>query len=156
MADMIRALPDPSTPNASAVNAILDQVQKERMAAYEEEGGRRWRMGYSDLPLPWDLSPPVPGFSNQGDSYSRIEKNLDGQLGSEEEFFLGDRRVTLKELGGIMGTASSVVRWREEHPELAGTKDDIIMKAMSEVREVLGRDDLVAATGLVLLIFKKT
>ena len=153
---MIMALLDPSTPNASAVNAILDQVQKERMAADEEEGVRRWRQGYSDLPLPWDLSPPVPGFSNQGDSFSRIEKNVDGQLGSEEEFFLGERQVTLKELSGIAGTASSVIRWRELHPELAGTKDDIIIKAMHEIREVLGRDDLVVATGLVLLIFKKT
>lgn len=152
---MIEGALDPSTPNAAAVQAILDRLEKEDLAEYEAEGNHKWRTGYADLTLPWDLSPPVAGFSSQDGSFSRIEKNVGGQLGSEKEFFLGDKHITLEQLGQSLGTASTVARWREAHPGLAGTKEDVVVKAMNDVREVLGSEDMVVGTGCVLLIFKK-
>ena len=130
-------------------------MEKVDLAPYNAEGNRKCRIGYVDLTLPWDLSPPAAGFSNHEASFSRIEKNLDGQLGSEKEFFLGDKHVTLEELSKTLGTASMVLRWREAHPALAGTNEDVVVRAMNDVREVLGREDLVVGTGCVLLIFKK-
>ena len=49
-----------------------------------------------------------------------------------------------------------VTRWREAHPQLAGTENDVVVKMAREMREFLGGEELVIGRSCVLLLFKKT
>ena len=55
-----------------------------------------------------------------------------------------------------LSTASMVTRWRESHPQLAGTEQDIAVKMAKEMREVLGGEELVIGQSCVLLLFKRS
>lgn len=129
------------------------RLEREYLAPYELPGNRLSRESYDHLLLPWNCSPPVDAFLESG--FTRLEWDRDGKLSDPEHFFLGDEAVTLKRAQKQLSTSSMVTRWREAHPQLAGTEQDIVVKAMSEMREVLGGEELVAGASCALLLFKK-
>lgn len=144
---------DPSTPNAAHVQEIIFRLKRQELRPYELPGNRLVRDCYDDLLLPWDVQPPIEGFSQGG--FTRLDWDRDGHLSDGEHFFLGDKHVTLTQAEDQLGTASMVTRWRKEHPELIGTEDDIVRRMARDVRKVLGRDDFVIGNSCHLLLFKR-
>ncbi len=91
---------------------------------------------YDDLPLPWNVSPPVVGFPKS--KYVKREWDREGVLSNEETFFGGDEERTLEEVEKGLSTASMVTRWREGNPDLVGTDKDVVTAFVKEIREALG------------------
>lgn len=130
------------------------RLERENLAPYELPGNRLSRDSYDHLLLPWDCSPPVDSFLESG--FTRLEWDRDGKLSNSEHFFLGDQAVTIERMQERLGTASMVTRWREAHPQLAGTEQDVVMKMGREMREIMGEEELIIGQSCVLLLFKKT
>ena len=63
--------------------------------------------------------------------------------------------MTVTKMQQLLATASQVTRWREEHPQLANTEEDIVVKATEELRRELGRDELVMGNSCTILLFKR-
>ena len=129
------------------------RLEREELGPYELPGNRLCRDAYDNLLLPWDARPPIDGFSEAG--FTRLDWDRDGHLSDGEHFFLGDHRVTLTQAQKMYETASMVTRWREAHPQLAGTEQDVVNKMVREVREVLGREDVVIGSSCHLLLLKR-
>ena len=111
------------------------------------------REAYRTLPLPWTCDPPIAGFSPE--RLARYDWDEDGKLSDGKHFFLGDHTVTLAQLQATLGTASMVTRWREAHPELVGTEEDVLVEASKEFREIIGGEELVVGLDCHLLLFKR-
>ena len=145
---------DPSTPNAVNLQEMMSRLRHDNIASYELPGNKLANNSYDHLLLPWNCSPPIRGFLESG--YTRLEWDRDGKLSDSEHFFLGDQTVTLEDVKSRFGTASMVTRWREKHPQLVGTEQDIVAKLVREMREILQGDEWVIGQSCVLLLFKRT
>lgn len=145
---------DPFTSNATAVQEAMFRLERGNLAPYELPGNRLSRDSYDHLLLPWSCNPPVDGFLESG--FTRLEWDRDGKLSDPVHFFLGDEVVTIERLQKILGTSSMVTRWREAHPQLAGTEQDVVVDLAREMKEVLGGEELVIGQSCVLLLFKRT
>lgn len=128
-------------------------LERENLAPYELPGNRLARDSYDHLLLPWNCIPPIDGFPESG--LTRLEWDRDGKLSDPDHFFLGDQVVTIEKMEARLGTASMVIRWREAHPRLAGTEEDVVARMAREMREILGREELIIGQSCVLLLFKK-
>lgn len=144
----------PSMPNAAAIQAAIDQHQERHLIAYYEPGNRLTRNRYVDLPLPWTLAQPVPEF----DEGSMFRKDWDGG----EEFFMGETEVGLDMFEKMMTTSSPLTRWRQAHPELAGTDHDVLRILRKEIEGLLheagvekGKEWLKGTVNGTLLVVKK-
>jgi len=129
------------------------RLEREELGPYELPGNRLARDAYDNLPLPWDIRPPVEGFSQAG--FTRLDWDRDGQLSEPDHIFLGDEHVTLAKVQAKFSTASMVTRWREAHPELANTEQDVVSVMVKELRKELGREDLVVGSSCHLLLLKR-
>ena len=129
------------------------RLEHENLGPYELPGNRLSRDLYDDLLLPWNCNPPVDGFSKS--EFTRLEWDRDGKLSDPEHFFLGDKVTTIEKMQKQLGTSSLVTRWREAHPQLAGTEQDVVVKMAREMREVMGGEELVYGSSCALLLFKK-
>lgn len=132
----------------------MSHLRRDILAPYELPGNRLTRDLYDHLLLPWNCSPPIDGFSEIG--FTRLEWDRDGKLSDAEHFFLGDQIITIERMQERMSTASMVTRWREAHPQLVGTEEDVVMRMAREMRDILGKEELVVGSSCVLLLFKKT
>ena len=132
----------------------MSRLKRDNIDSYELPGNQLARDSYDHLLLPWNCSPPISGFSESG--YTRLGWDRDGKLSDSEHFFLGDETVTLEDVESRFGTASMVTRWREKHPHLVGTEQDVVAKIVREMREVLEGDEWVIGRSCVLLLFKRT
>ena len=145
---------DPSTPNAAKVQEVISHLKRENLGPYELPGNRLARESYDNLLLPWNCNPPVGDFLESG--FKRLEWDRDGKLSDPEHFFLGDQTLTIETIKARLGTASMVTRWREAHPQLAGTEQDVVARMVREIRELLGGDEVVIGQSCVLLLFQKS
>lgn len=144
----------PSVPNAAAIQAAIDEHYERHMMPYYEHGNVVSRDRYVDLSLPWTLARPVPEFDES--CFSRKEWDVG------EEFFVGEQDVDLDTFEKVMSTASFVTRWREAHPELAGTERDALKTLRKEIERLLheagvesGKETIRGTVQGVLLIVKK-
>ena len=153
MVILMRIVKDPSTPNASHVQDVMFRLEREQLAPFELPGNRLTRDGYDNLPLPWNVNPPIKAFPKKG--FTRLDWDRDGKLSDPDHFFLGDDRVTVTDVQKRLSTSSMVIRWREAHPQLAGTEQDVVKVIAREMRETLGREDLVIGSSCHLLLFKR-
>ncbi|KAG8525240.1 uncharacterized protein KY384_008884 [Bacidia gigantensis] len=144
----------PSMPNAMEATAILNRLIEVDTGEFEKPGNRICREAYHNLCMPWDVSPPVAGFSREG--FKRMEWDREGKLSSGDHFFLGDKATTVQLVYEGICTSSMVQRWREGNPQLADTDEDVAVKAIKRVRELIGREEVIAGRDCVLLLFKKS
>ena len=145
---------DPATPNAAHVKETFFRLEHEYLDPYESEGNRIARSGYDLLTLPWDVDPPIEGFAKDG--FTRLVWDRDGNISYGNHFFLGDQHITLAQLQKKLGTTSMVTRWRDAHPHLANTDEDVVVKMAQEAREAIGGEELIVGNSCSLLLFKKT
>lgn len=151
---------DPPTPNATQVQLALSNLEDNILGPYEIPSNALSRGMYDNLPLPWTITPPVPGFSSN--HFLRHEWNRNGVLApGESDFFGGSDESSLGVLEKALGTTSMVSRWRKAHPELANTSNDCVSVTMRNVASAmdLAEDDrtgkLRTSSATVLLLFTK-
>lgn len=143
----------PFTPNAAEIQRIQSRLEEE-LGPYELEGNRLSKEFYDNLPLPWQISSPVEEFPES--LYTRHEFNRDGVVPEGEEFFSGNKDASLEYVEKTLSTASMVTRWREANPDIAGTEQDCLKRAIKDWRAALGgKDKFIGGTGTVILLFKK-
>lgn len=108
-------------------------------------------------------TPPVSGF-DEGSVY-RVEwgTGTNGALPSDEFFAVGQPGVDMGTLEAMMGTTSSVVRWREDNKEKVGTEGDVLRLQRRDIERLLheagvenGKETVQGAEIGVLLVIKKT
>ena len=130
------------------------RLEREHLSPYELPGNQLSREGYENLPLPWTVNPPVHGFSP--DNFKKLEWDRDGHLSNPPHFFLGEMRMTLKQVQKHLATSSSITRWREAHPKEAGTEDDVVAIAARTIEGLLnGQEEVVVGRSCHLLLLKK-
>ena len=145
---------DPSVPHADKINAILDRFREEIVCPYEQPGNGIARDMYDRLGMPWDGPSPITSFPRS--LYIKHEFDRDGIPSNGKDFFGGSQAITFAQVEKILSTGSPVVRWREAHPDLVGTKDDLVAKLVDEVREFVGeQESLEVVGGTAILLFKK-
>ncbi|KAI1390447.1 S-adenosyl-L-methionine-dependent methyltransferase [Hypoxylon trugodes] len=147
------------TLNGVAVKAVVDEIFTNELQTFSKLGSKLTRDLYVDLPLPWTLNPPVEGF-DQG-SFFRKEWNKyrDGRNNND----LGTGTiVTTEEFENLIGTNSTVTRWREAHPDKVGTEEDIGRKMRKRIESLLheagvepDEEVLTGQVAIVLLMVKK-
>lgn len=147
-----------SVPNAAAINAAASKIEEEELAPFFEPGNLLTRNLYSTIGLPWTVSPPVPEF----DESSLFRKEW-GVEGNDESYFEKKKLVIdLDTMEKMLGTTSPVTRWRQAHPELTGTEDDVVQRIRREVERLLheagvekGKELFRGGEAGVLLMVKK-
>ncbi|KAM0796858.1 S-adenosyl-L-methionine-dependent methyltransferase [Usnea florida] len=144
----------PSTPNVAKVEEALLHLKGTDLVPFELPGNRLAKDWYENLLLPWNCNPPVQDFLEA--EFQRLEWDRDGKLSNPDHFFLGDETVSIEAAKKRLGTASAVTRWREAHPQLAGTEQDVVEKMTRGIKELLGEDKIVFGRSCVLLLFKKS
>jgi SAM-dependent methyltransferase len=147
----------PSMPNASKIQAALDEIEEQDLKPFFEPGNLLTRNLYNDLLLPWTLEKPVTDF----DESTFIRKEW-GPENSEEFFVGGSLTVNLNMMDKIMSTASPVQRWREAHPDAVGTDQDVVKKMSRVIEQNLheagvekGMEMVKGSPRCVLLMVKK-
>lgn len=152
---------DPTkTPNGPAIQAVVDEVDK-ALLPHDRLGTILTRDLYVDLPLPWTMETSLEEFDRESLVRKEWNKNreyveAEGNLGLGSAF-------SVAELEALMGTNSSVTRWREANPEKAGTEEDLIRNMGKRVESLLDEVDvkpgeraLRGGVAIVLLMIKKT
>ena len=86
---------DPSTPNYQEVQKILLRFERETLAPYELPGNRISMEMYDNLPLPWNMNPPVKDFPQS--DYIKHDYDREGVLSNGVDFFGGGSFTTLDE-----------------------------------------------------------
>ena len=154
---------DPNnTPNGTAIRAVLDGIERE-MEPYNRLGSILTRDLYADLPLPWALDVPVVAFDEESLVRKEWNRNREYQegVGADEDLGLS-AALTVRDFEELMGTNSTVTRWREAHPHKAGTEDDVLRNMRRRVEGLLSEagvksDEKVLRGGvaIVLLMIKR-
>ena len=151
----------PSTPNAAAVQAAFDDCENRMLLPYHTPGNMMSRSAYDTLPLPWTLE----STTNRFDKSSFFRKDWDRggvpsapsdpETGSPGPF-LRHRETALSDLQRALATSSSVIRFRDDHPEQAHTEDDPIVLTMNKVKTLLGgKESLVVSPSIHVLLMRK-
>jgi hypothetical protein len=146
---------DPQEAKAAKLKKIMLHFEYEVLRPYELPGNRLSRDLYANLPLPWQVTPSVSSFPES--AFVRHEFDKDGILTDGGSFFGGNTTMNLKQAEKGLATASMVTRWREVHPDLAGTEKDCLKMFIEELREALdGQNEFVSGMSTVILLFKRS
>lgn len=117
----------PSVPNHETSQEILDNVLKVSLKDFMEPGNIISNDLYINLPMPWTLEPKLLEFEE-----SKFVRKEWGPFESADakgtSHMFGTLAVTLDKLEMMLGTTSSVTRWREAHPHAVGTEQDVLRK----------------------------
>lgn len=108
---------------------------------------------YDDLELPWTVDPAQDDFPR--DMFQRFEWDRNNVLSNGNDFFVGSRHVSVDALAAALGTASSVTRWREAHPDLAGAERDCVVELAAKMRAVVGDRPVRVGGAAAILLFRK-
>ncbi|OAX78949.1 hypothetical protein ACJ72_06740 [Emergomyces africanus] len=151
----------PSMPNSAAIQAIVDEFDDKHLGPYMEPGNLLVRNLYSDLQLPW-----TAGSASEFDESSLIRKVWDGtgdDDGDSRRFLMNQVKVDLNTLEKMIGTGSPITRWREAHPDTAGTEQDVVKIFRRGIERVLHESGVEKGkevvegnvTGVFLIVKKK-
>ncbi|KAL0935182.1 methyltransferase domain-containing protein [Colletotrichum truncatum] len=150
----------PSVPNHERLQTLVQTFRSEYMEPYTTPGNLLTENLYETLPLPWNLREPVLEFDES--TFFRKEWNKDGLVADHEEFFLGQQTWDMDTVEKIMATMSTVTRWREAHPDAAGTERDVVKILRREIETLLheagvekGKEMVTSGVSGVLLMAKK-
>ncbi|KAI9713572.1 MAG: hypothetical protein M1820_000954 [Bogoriella megaspora] len=148
----------PSHPRASIIKEQMEQFMNPDNGAHEVEGVRIVNNYYRDLKLPWQIPQPVTAFPEE--KYHRQEWDYDDNFADGKDFFGGSLTITISQLEHLFGTSSIAVRWREAHPDLVGTDEDLLTKSPRVLREAAGMQpdedgELRIGGAMTMLLFQK-
>ncbi|KAK5125098.1 hypothetical protein LTR85_000772 [Meristemomyces frigidus] len=152
----------PSVPNYETIQRIVHKLEDETLAPYMQPSSILTRGAYEQLPLPWSAGDASTSPFDQS-SFKRCDWDRDGipsapplADGTPGPFLLG-RGMTLERASAALGSTSAVIRWRQAHPDKAGTDEDPVVACVKLLREVMGGSDgeLNASPSLSLLLMRK-
>ncbi|RFU25201.1 hypothetical protein B7463_g11135, partial [Scytalidium lignicola] len=123
--------PDPAMPYAAKIKEIQDAFQRV-VEPYQLLGNRIARNMYDDLVLPWVADPSQTAFPKE--KFQRFDWDRGGVLSDGKDFLGGSHEVPFGVYEKVMGTISPVTRWREAHPELAGTERDCVTEVVRKLK----------------------
>jgi len=146
-------------PNAVAIQAAVDE-HEELLKDFFIEGNRITRNLYTNLALPWTLSPPVKEFEEA--TFLRKEWGTDNKSEPSDEFLAHQEPVDLDRFERILGTSSPVIRWREANLDKVGTELDVVRIIRNNIERLLheagvekGKEMLRGGVKGVLLVVKR-
>ncbi|KAK5655894.1 hypothetical protein OQA88_5433 [Cercophora sp. LCS_1] len=149
------------TPNAEKIREEMERLRKEYgLERYDRPGTRVSSGLYVDLKMPWDGDSPVEGFDKE---VFRVEwgTGSPGALPGDEFFAVGQPEVDLDTWEAMLGTTSSVARWREENAGEVG-EEDVVRVQRRAVERLLweagvekGKERVKGAERGVLLVLKR-
>ena len=151
---------NPSTPNAAAIQAAVDEINERELKPFYEPGNLLAQQLYVGMPLPWTLTPPVADL----DKSTFYRKEWGPELENCEEFLIGGSlTMDMDTVEKFMGTTSQVHRWRDAHPDAAGTERDVIKIMRREIERLSqeagvekGKEVITGTlTGVLLMVKKK-
>ncbi|KAH7037879.1 methyltransferase domain-containing protein [Microdochium trichocladiopsis] len=153
-------MPHSSNPNATALTKLLTNLTDNDLEPHMARGNKIGRSRYSELLLPWTIDHPVPEFDAA--SFQRLIWVPEGEAVQEGELAVPIETLTMDDLERIADTMSPITRWREAHPDLAGTERDLVKASRRKIEAVLSEggaqsDNLVLrmTSPGVLLLFKR-
>ncbi|KAF2113509.1 S-adenosyl-L-methionine-dependent methyltransferase [Lophiotrema nucula] len=151
--------PHPDTPNAERITQALEEFQA-GLEEYYLPGNRITRDLLRTLGLPWTIPNPVETFEEA--SFRRQEWGTDEKSLPTDEYYNIRQDLSLASVEMVLGTASPVIRWREAHPEKAGTKEDVVKIVLNKIEKALrdagvefGKELVKGGVMGVLLLVKK-
>ncbi|KAH8658130.1 S-adenosyl-L-methionine-dependent methyltransferase [Xylariales sp. PMI_506] len=147
----------PEMPNAAAIQALMDHHLYVDLEPYITPGNLLTRGRYADLPLPWTLDPPTPGFDES--SFYRREWDV----AAAEPFFTGSSTADIDTFSKMLASGSAQTRWRQANPQDVGTERDIIKNLTGGITRLLREagvkegEEMVqgVAYGAVLVVKKR-
>ncbi len=163
----------PSVPNATAIQAAMDEHQETHMAPFTEPGNILTRNRYVDIALPWTLAPTQPPVHNfDPDTFVRLEWPIDEPFFDRGQSAAGGSGVgggggdeagaDLDTFEKMMATGSAETRWRQAHPDLVGTEGDVLKQLRLKITRLVheagvkpGEERLRGVVEGVLLFVKK-
>ncbi|KLJ12388.1 hypothetical protein EMPG_12584 [Blastomyces silverae] len=158
-----------TVPNSAAIQVVVDEFEDKHLRPHMEVGNLHVRNLYADLELPWTLTREAAGSVSEFDEGSFFRRVWDGGDDDDDDDdddgkFLMSRplSVNLDTLERMVGTGSPITRWREEHPDAAGTEQDVVRVFRREVERLLheagvekGKEMVEGSQTGVLLVVKK-
>jgi hypothetical protein len=139
-------------PYAAKANEIQSAFNN-GIAPYFQPGNLVAHNMYDDLELPWTADPTQTAFPKE--KFKRFDWDRDHVLSDGKDFFGGSRDFPMVAYEQALGTVSAVTRWREAHPELAGTEQDCVTEVVGQMRQLLGERGLRGGGATALLTFKR-
>jgi hypothetical protein len=139
-------------PHGAEIEAIQAEFQR-TIDPYLAPGNRIGDTLYDDLELPWAADPSQTAFPQS--QYQRFDWDRGGKLSDGKDFLGGTPEYPVEVYGKVLGTVSAVTRWREAHPELAGTEKDVVNVSVAKMKKVVGDQPMKGGSPLALLFFKK-
>ncbi|KAK3369974.1 S-adenosyl-L-methionine-dependent methyltransferase [Podospora didyma] len=134
---------EPTTPEEAKVRAIFSRFHEEVLDAYSVPGTKITRDGYKDLAMPWDNPVTAPLF----DRDNFLRKELDrkdlappgaGVDDTAKAVAADPLAVSIwQRVENLLNTMDAVTRWRDAHPDLAGTEKDCVRALIAETLEAV-------------------
>ncbi|KAG8157955.1 hypothetical protein KVR01_012227 [Diaporthe batatas] len=139
-----------SVPNARAIEEVLTSLQETEMEQFEKiplqksdtgnsttqpDDGDDPSSKYCGLLMPWDKQVRNPNF----DETLFFHRGWSGRGTEcdEDEFFASQPRFDLDTMERIMSTtAGPYLKWKEAHPSLVGTEDDLLKRSRREIERL--------------------
>jgi hypothetical protein len=148
------------TPHADneKVQEIMDHFSHVVLGPYVTPGSKLAKNGYNGLNLPWDQPETASLFEKE----SLLEKRWYSNDSESKEmgFFggLAQDQWPLTAVKAMLGTMSPVIRWREAHPNLAGTDQDCVDVVIRQLCDAIGapnalEDGTTMSGGMGIVLF---
>lgn len=151
----------PSDPNCKEIQAVLSDLEDNILGPYAAPGNMLSQNGYDTLPLPWTLEKSVASSFDQA-SFTRKDWDRNGVPSSAEAdgspgpFLFGSAKSSVAKIEAALGSSSMVIRWREAHPDRAGTDEDVLAVTAKRLKQAMGdRDTFVGGASCSLLMMRK-
>ena len=122
---------EPSYPHATEINAVLDGLYQD-LCPYRVAGSILTKDCYARILLPWTIESPNAAFSKS--SYIRTLYSSENRNGIMPMY-----KSPVDRGEKVFISGSTYIRWREAHPDLAGTDQDVVKSALDKIRKILGR-----------------
>lgn len=120
------------------MRAIFSRFHDEVLDAYSVPGTKITRDGYKNLTMPWDV-PATAGLFDR-DTLLRRELDRDELAGGYTAKAVAADPLAVsiwQRVENFLNTMDAVTRWREAHPDLAGTDKDCVRVLMAETIEAV-------------------
>ncbi|KAH8893917.1 S-adenosyl-L-methionine-dependent methyltransferase [Thozetella sp. PMI_491] len=116
-------------------------------------GNKNGDSGYRNLELPWDNTATAPLFVKE----SFVRRDLAADHKTSFNVGAADQEVpetAFKRMQAAMATLSPVTRWREAHPDLAGTDQDCVNVLFARLRQAMIDSNDPSSLRVLLGLFK--
>lgn len=148
--------------NNAKIQELMDHFTNVTLGPYLTPGNKLAQSGYLGLNLPWDQPETASLFEKD----TLLEKRWYSQDADSQKlgFFsdLARNQWPLKAVKAMLGTMSPVIKWREAHPDLAGTDQDCVDVVIRQICTAIGAPNgledgttLSGGMGIVLFSLKR-